>query len=102
MKKCPKCKKYTMEETYGGLTGMIWYQTYECNKCNYNIEKNIKNWKHKFKNSNFHYWNFFIVSNFFGSSYNFIWSKNALCISTPDKFYFNNTFNFVFSLYYEI
>lgn len=48
MKKCPKCKKYTMEETYGGLTGMIWYQTYECNKCNYNIEKNIKNWKHKF------------------------------------------------------
>lgn len=48
MKKCPKCKKYTMEETYGGLTGMIWYQTYECNKCKYNVEKNIKEWKHKF------------------------------------------------------
>ena len=62
----------------------------------------FKKWKYKFKNSNLHYWNFFIVSNCFGSSYNFIWSKNDLCISTPDKFYFNNTFNFVFSLYYKI
>ena len=43
-----------------------------------------------------------LFSNCFGSSYNFIWSKNALCISTPDKFYFYNTFNFVFSLYYKI
>ncbi len=62
----------------------------------------FKKWKYKFKNSNLHYWNFFIVSNCFGSSYNFIWSKNDLCISTPDKFYFNNTFNFVFSLYCKI
>ena len=32
----------------------------------------------------------------------FIWSKNYLCIFTPDKFYFNNFIIFVFSLHIEI
>ena len=36
------------------------------------------------------------------SSNTFIWSKNYLCIFTPDKFYFSNFIIFVFSLHIEI
>ena len=32
----------------------------------------------------------------------FIWSKNFLCIFTPDKFYFNYSLNIVFSLYFKL
>jgi heme A synthase len=37
-----------------------------------------------------------------GSTNTFIWSKDFLCIPTPDKFYFNYFINFVFSIFIKL
>jgi hypothetical protein len=38
----------------------------------------------------------------FRSTNTFIWSKDFLCILTPDKFYFNYFINFVFSIFIKL
>ena len=44
----------------------------------------------------------FIFTDLFRNINSFIWSKDYLCILTPDKFYFNYSFNSIFSIYCKI